>query len=403
MASIVASNAARSSASVAAHSAAAVAPANRTAPAAPAAPDAPVAPANPKQILPPAVAREAGAFEIEKQIAGRRLGQTGKALARHEVEQFVNRAAFGPLPMLQPRLMGEAGVAVARSARRRERDRYRHRGRGGKRRIALQVQFLPLEPRRAGDERQMVVASPLSVATQLPSADLARLDRLRVVSVPDGLMIERQKIPKLTTNEAEIRGEVSDTVRADREGRVRRRVRRMAIRRTGRHDVKALGTNALNVLEQIDVGRELQNRSATRLARELRIVGLVRPRAERACQVHAAQNVGVARPLLVAERRLHDDLDALPHCVERGRGARGGRAVAGNEDDLEARGAQSVYIRLLVRRAAIAQRLHPHIVLDRLLESAGNDGEVEARAMPATEETRQIGGGKTETIRIDVH
>ena len=55
---------------------------------------APAAPPEAEEILAPALAREAGAFEIEKEIAGRRLGKARQALPIRHGQELVNRLAF---------------------------------------------------------------------------------------------------------------------------------------------------------------------------------------------------------------------------------------------------------------------------------------------------------------------
>jgi hypothetical protein len=67
---------------------------------------------------------------------------------------------------------------------------------------------------------------------------------------------------------------------------------------------------ALHLLEQVGVEQHLQQRAALRLARELRVHDLVRPRAERARPLDALEEVRVAEPRAVEERALIHDIGA---------------------------------------------------------------------------------------------
>ena len=146
---------------------------------------------SPNEILPSAIPREACTLQIEKQIAGRRLRQPRQALTFDDLEQLVNRTAFDSLAMLQPRLLCDACIRVARAARRLERDRHGHRGRRGQRRMPMLRQFLAMQPGDARDERQMVVATAPRVAVQLPAADVTRLHGLGIVVAANGVVTQR--------------------------------------------------------------------------------------------------------------------------------------------------------------------------------------------------------------------
>ncbi len=63
-----------------------------------------------------------------------------------------------------------------------------------------------------------------------------------------------------------------------------------------RDDVEPFGTEALELLQQVGVDRELQDGPAARLPRQFGIDRLVGPGAKGARRVHAAQDVGVAEP-----------------------------------------------------------------------------------------------------------
>ena len=130
----------------------------------------------------------------------------------------------------------------------------------------------------------MVVVAASLVAVTPPPADLAVLDRLRVVRGGDRFRMLEHSSLEPRTYEAEVRGVVLDAKALDLARGIRR------------DDVEVLRQHILSAVKQVGVERELQDRAPARVLRKLRIDDLVRPAAERARSLDAPKDVRPAEP-----------------------------------------------------------------------------------------------------------
>ena len=129
-----------------------------------------------------ALADERVALEVEEHVARRRLRKARKpeaGLCRQKLEQhFPGRASFD----LDSGLLADSRIGRRSAARGLPGERQRHRRERRHRVDALALQFLDLNLCRAGDEREMIVRSPPSVASLPPAADVAIFARIGIGS-----------------------------------------------------------------------------------------------------------------------------------------------------------------------------------------------------------------------------
>ncbi len=232
--------------------------------------------------------REVVAFEVEKQIARRRLGQTAQPFSDRDLAQFVQWRRPSARVELHPRLLAYAVVRLHRSTTRPERERHRQPGELRERGDAPALQFPPLQSRDPGYEREMIVGATLFPALRIPRAHLAVLDGIGVVGGEYRRVLIGDSIGHLAADEAEVGSEVVDAKRMDRRERVRR------------DDVEVLGARSLDSRQHLRVEAELQNRPGAGVARQLGVRDLVRPLAKVAATFHPPENVRVAEPPAVA-------------------------------------------------------------------------------------------------------
>ena len=253
-------------------------------------PRAVAAPGNAQQIF---QARRAGipvAFDIEIQIAGRRLGQATEAVLRQQFQQFEYRRVRVAPRHLHPRLFANALVRLDCTATGPKRQRLRQLR---KRTHGVHVvlgEFAPLARENAGHQRQVIVAAPHALALHLPTAQVAQRDRLGV-----GRHRHRDGAGQPCLHAAEIRQVVAGAVP----------LRRHALRGD---DADALRQHALQLLQKLRIQTQLQNRRALSLAGELGVHHFVGPVAQRAGRVRLQQHVRAAAPRVRDEHGLDDHL-----------------------------------------------------------------------------------------------
>lgn len=193
----------------------------------------------------------------------------------------------------------------------------------------------------------MVVGSAPVVAMLPVPADIAIPDRIRIRL---GRGLRRGGGCEARSHEAVVGAEVGRAVRLLLEGR---------------HDVEVLRLQALRRGQQLAVRAELQDGGGPSLAREFRIHGLIRVRAEVLGRGFAAQeDVGDPVERLVFERRLDDGVASLAHRGDR----RGWISRIPQVANRAAGGAQLREIRLLVLAAAFLECLEPRIGKERDVE-----------------------------------
>ena len=162
------------------------------------------------------------------------------------------------------------------------------------------------------------------------------------------------------------------------------------------HQSHAARRAALQLLEQVPVDRDLQDVLGLGTARELRVPRLVGPRPALARDLDAAQEVGVAEPAPVRQRRLVHPRHARVHRAS-GRldGARGVSAPVRPHDDgdLARRLKLREDARLVLVAEAGDQRAVPVEPGGRRVLLAATTLQVPGDSLPAAEEGREEGRG----------
>ena len=126
-----------------------------------------------EQILEPAGAGEGIAFDVEEDVASRRLRQSAEPPTLGDREQFMNGRAGTPPLELNPGLLAHALIGFHRSSRRPPFEGQRQFGQRRQRVDAPAAELVDLEPRYAGDETEMVVIVRRWSQTWPPAADFA--------------------------------------------------------------------------------------------------------------------------------------------------------------------------------------------------------------------------------------
>ena len=173
------------------------------------------------------------------------------------------------------------------------------------RRHVPRLELAALEAGDAGDERQMVVQTPLLAALAGPRAHVTVIHWLGIVRGRDHVVVLSDRLLHLRADQPEVGGVVVNAVCVDRRVRVRR------------DDMEVLGRPALRGAEHLGVEAKLQDRAGASLARELGVDDLVRPRAKSARLFHAPHHVRPAVPATSRQSRLDDHVGARAHRVER--------------------------------------------------------------------------------------
>ena len=231
-----------------------------------------------------------------------------------------------------------------------------------------------MHTRDAGDEGEVIVLPPSIVAALPPAAHLAVLDRFGVVRLADHRDTARDGVDELPFHEPVVRRIVGDAIRVNR----RRDIRR--------DDVEVFGGQALKVCEDLRVDGQLQDGPAARVARELRVVDLVRPAAELARTLDPAKDVRGALPAVGAQVGLENHR----HAAADGRhGARRPIVHAAQIEDVEALGYEGVDVAPLMLLAAGAERVDERIV-PVWLWCAERHRKVEAGAVTTPEKVRDV-------------
>ena len=240
----------------------------------------------------------------------------------------------------------------------------------------------------------MIVGTTPIVAALPPAAHVALVHRVRIRRLAALLVARRHPRQQIGAHRPVVGGIVGHAERLHAE--VWRGVRVGRGRR--HHHVEALRRHALQVREQVCVGRELQDGAAARLTRQLGVVRLVAPRAESAGSIDADQHVGATEPARHRQRRLVDGVRAGRHRRARGRHLRRQRSLLRDLHHVATVGAQRVEIALLVLESAICQRLRERVDPHRRRERAVHSGEIERGAMTAAEERGEVGGREDELV-----
>ena len=311
----------------------------------------------PGEVLPAlAVGGERVALEVEVDVAraGRRQAQQpAVGLGR---QQLVGGPAGGPLAHLQARLLGQP--LTGRPADRAGQLGHRGCGQrldGGQSRGDEGVAV----PRaHAGDERQVVGLLPPGGAVRGPAALRAVRHRSRVGvgAGLDRLLQAGPGAPRVGRDVVQPPG---------------------TLHPVAGHHGEPLRRDALEHGQPLGVGRHLQQRRHLEPAGQLGVGDVVGPVAEVAGPVGAQQEVGLAAPPAVEERRLVDHVDARAHRRERlGLGLPPALEVEAGRDlgHAQAGGAQALQVGALVlgplaedqlqrvvrRGGAAASRGRPH-------------------------------------------
>ena len=238
----------------------------------------------------------------------------------------------------------------------------------------------------------MVVGAPACDALGRPAADVAVVDRF---GVGVGRRVDRGDLVRHRPDESIAGGAVVGHVVVDAE----------ALDRSGaaaEGDVQPLRPDALDGLEQVDVGADLEHGAGLDVPRQLRVGDLVVVRTETGRPgrvVDPQQEVRVASPGPVEERRLVDDVGAGGH--RRDRFGRGGaelvaavldRAVELDRDRAPTLRHEVGEEALLVLESALPDDVELRVVPHRALHEPGQRGPLELRQVLAREVGDEISG-----------
>ena len=247
-----------------------------------------------------------------------------------------------------------------------------------------------LEPLRgraghARHEREVVIVPAPVHAGREPDTHPAMLDRVR---------IGRRRVRSAGPEDPLL---VPPLGRAIERGEV---VEPQGVRdRVARHDMDPLRAPALECRQPLGIDTDLEQGGALDGAGELRVGDLVVPVAEIRRAVGPQQEVGMAAPAPIEERRLVDDVDASSHGIDRlglrrAKRLDGGQAVLRHLVDRSALGPEPFEVRLLVRVAALLQEHDLRVLpLVRLLPAALDPADLERRQVTAFQEADEIRGG----------
>ena len=237
----------------------------------------------------------------------------------------------------------------------------------------------------------MIVRPPSSRAFGSPAADLAVVDGLWVGAdwwergfLPHGPQEARLRHPV-------VGHEVVDPKALDGAGTA------------AQDDVHPLRTDALETLELVDIAADLEDRARLHVAGELRVRDLVvvgTPGRSALGVVDPQQEVRVAPPRAVEERRLEDDVRAGGHGLDRGLGgfpellaAVLDRAVEGDLRDGPAAPAKVRQVSLLVLVPALSDDVELRVVAFGTPGEAGRRRPLQRRQVLAGEVADQVRGG----------
>ena len=300
--------------------------------------------------------------------------------------------------MLQSALQLDAGLfadadhsAGARAFERRI-DRHIKAPELGQRRRATSAQSPSLAGRYSCDEAQVVIRPSASDTLRSPSTDIAMFDRLRVgvrrwIDGGDlvGHRSEEAVACRSVVGHVVVDAESLDGAGAPAEG-----------------DMHPLRSDALDGLEQVDVGADLEHGAGFYVAGQLRVGDLVVVRAEtRRLRhiVHAQQEVGMAAPGSIEEGRLIDHVRAGGHCPGGfcGRGTELVAAVLDGTIKLDRDCSPTFRLEVgkessLVLEPALADDVELRVVPHRPLDEAGQRGTFQLSQVFAGEVSDEIRG-----------
>ncbi len=374
---------------------------------------------DPEQVVDAVIERERVALEVEEQVPRARfrqheqaaVGDRGPVLVPVERQQLPQDLIAILGRDLDPGLLADPLERGRADAVERRCHRQLEAGESAAGRDAACLEGAARTAARPGDEAQVVVVAPADAAHRAPAADVAVLDRLRVGA--GGRVGDRRR-----------------GVAAQADGRLELRLHAPVVGHVvvdpelvrgalapAEDDVQVLGLPALDGRQLLDVGADLEDRRRLDVAGELGVGDLVVPRPQRGVRLTggvaaAEEEVGVAAPGPVEERRLVHDVRAAAHRGDRllGRGAqlgtgvarrrladglerRDGRPVLVDLDDPEPRLAEVLEVPLLVLDAALRDEVDGGIVADRLADEAREGRALELEPVVAGEEPDEIGRG----------
>ncbi len=224
-------------------------------------------------------------------------------------QQLVAQAALAATLELDPRLVVDARQRAGARALEPGLHRQRQVTERLERRDAPVAERPALSSRDPRDEAEVVVRATPGDAFGGPAADVAVLDGLRVGA---GRRVGRGLVGRHRREEARLRAPVVRQVVVDPQPFD-------GPRAAPERDVHPRRSDALEPFEQVDVAADLEDRARLHVPGELRVGDLVvpgTPRRRTLRVVDAEQEVGVAAPGAVEERRLVDDVGAGRHRLD---------------------------------------------------------------------------------------
>ncbi len=278
---------------------------------------------------------------------------------------------------LDPRLLPDSCVGFDRAALWLERNRHRKRGQGFECGNTRPLKLSDLKPGNPGHQRKVIVHSSSPVAASPPTANGAVLYRLRVVG--------RLNLLRLILDEGfEPRSDQPE------ERRIVPHLVLLGLIPMRRNDVERFRKLPLRSPKQIGVERELKHRRRARLAGELRILHLVRPRTQHALPLHAAEQVWNAEPASIPQGALDHDLDSRPDRLQAPLDSLI-RCEPRKIDHAEAFPGDSLHVGLFVSQPALPKQFERRVDPCRRRKRTPTHREIQPRPVSAPKKPRQVG------------
>ncbi len=271
-----------------------------------------------------------------------------------------------------------------------ERHGHRHLRRGGQCRHALRDQLDAMRPPGVGDVRQVIIRASTAFAPPRPHADLTGVHGFRVVVGDETLVSPCYFLRQRPSDHPVVGGIVGNAIRLDHDGR---------------DDREGFGDSALHAAQHVGVGGQLKDGAPLGLARQLGVVRFVRPGAQRAGRFNTAEDVGVACYVVTLQSRLNNHVHAGPHRFQRepGRFIRTRPITRACVRNARSLGSKRLDVRLLVIVAVLLQDRGVWVRRCRSRQQLLGNCQVEARAVAAGEEVREVRGRESELAVENAH
>ena len=347
----------------------------------------------PQKVFPPLFSGPWIVLDVEKDVSSGRFGQMREpaiGLLGVRRDELVTNPTVLVLLLLQPGLLAEAV------------ERRRHHVRGsilglrtresGECRDTSIRQTLGLRARDVGHAAEMVVRAPSVGALAEPAADAAVLDRTRVRG--GSLAVSEQPLFKGPLRGSVVRAVVGEAVAVERP--------------VAGQDGDSFRQDSLKLAHPMGVQTQLQQSGGLDPTGQLRIDGLVAPRAEPALAFYANEEVGMASPAPIEERCLVDDVDPRAHGFARSSVAlselleRSSRLRREANDALPFR-FEAFEVPALVLPSLLLKKVEDGVTDEGSLPLPSGGPELEVGQMLASEVGDEVRGAENELAVQDLH